>query len=142
MPHYHNKLEEGDTENEKKHKANKKRHKDTDARWTKKGGEKHFGYKNHVKTDAKSKFIKKGVTTNAADHDSKPTKELVDDSDDGQELHADSAYIGKGVKKIMRKHHMKDRTLQHNSDGICLTDFGMFGGIKKMVKLEVPLFLL
>ena len=109
--------EKGDIDKELKHKANKRRHKDTDARWAKKGGEKHFGYKNHVKTDAKSKFIKKGVTTNARDHESKPTKELVDDSDNGQELHADSAYIGKGVKKIMRKHNMKDRIIKRNTKG-------------------------
>lgn len=102
-----------DTEDEKKHKANKRRHKDTDARWTKKGGEKHYRYKNHVKADAKSKLIKKGVTTNASVHDSKPTKELVDDSDNGQELHVDSAYIGKGVKRIMRKH----RVIKRNAKG-------------------------
>ena len=33
--------EEGDTEEEKKRKANKKRQKDTDARWVKKGGLQH-----------------------------------------------------------------------------------------------------
>ena len=33
--------EEGDTEEEKKRKANKKRQKDTDARWVKKGGIQH-----------------------------------------------------------------------------------------------------
>lgn len=35
--------EGGDTEEEKRRKANKKRQKDTDVRWVKKGGEKHFG---------------------------------------------------------------------------------------------------
>ncbi|MBQ7710800.1 MAG: transposase [Bacteroidales bacterium] len=35
--------EGGDTEEEKRHKANKKRQKDTDVRWVKKGGETHFG---------------------------------------------------------------------------------------------------
>jgi hypothetical protein len=33
--------EEGDTEEEKRRKANKKRQKDTDARWVKKGGLQH-----------------------------------------------------------------------------------------------------
>lgn len=84
--------EEGDTEDEKKRKANKKRRKDTDARWVKKGGAKHFGYKNHTKVDQGSKFIKKGVTTKASDHDSKPVKDLVDESDRGQDLFADSAF--------------------------------------------------
>jgi transposase len=35
----------------------KRRQKDTDARWTQKNGERHFGYKNHVKVDRKKKFI-------------------------------------------------------------------------------------
>ena len=36
---------------------NKRAQKDTDARWTKKGGQNYFGYKNHVSVDQKSKFI-------------------------------------------------------------------------------------
>lgn len=109
--------EEGDTEEEKKRKANKKRQKDTDARWVKKGGEKHYGYKNHAKVDKGSKFIKKGVTTNASDHDSKPVKELVDENDRGEDLLADSAYIGKGVKRVMRKFGMKDKVIKRNTRG-------------------------
>ena len=38
-------------------KPNKKKHKDIDARWTKKNGETFYGYKNHAKVDTKSKFI-------------------------------------------------------------------------------------
>ncbi len=109
--------EDGDTEKEKKRKANKKRQKDTDARWVKKGGEKHFGYKNHAKVDKGSKFIKKGVTTDASVHDSKPVKELVDEKDRGQDLLADSAYIGKGVKRVMRKFQMKDKVIKRNTRG-------------------------
>ena len=37
-------------------KPNKKRHKDIDARWTKKNKETFYGYKDHAKVDAKSKF--------------------------------------------------------------------------------------
>ena len=109
--------EEGDTEKEKKRKANKKRHKDIDARWTKKGGEKHYGYKNHTKADAKSKLIKKCVTTAAKEHDSKPVRELVDESDTGQDFLGDSAYIGKGVKRVMRKFKLKDRVIKRNVKG-------------------------
>ena len=109
--------EEGDSEEDKKKKANKKRHKDTDARWTKKGGQKYYGYKNHAKVDAKSKLIKKAVTTSAEQHDSIPTKLLVDNDDRGQELHADSAYIGKNVKSVMRKHQMEDRVIKRSVRG-------------------------
>ena len=34
---------------------NKKSQKDIDTRWTEKGGEKYYGYKDHVKIDSKSK---------------------------------------------------------------------------------------
>ena len=37
-------------------KPNKKRHKDIDARWTKKNKETFYGYKDHAKVDTKSKF--------------------------------------------------------------------------------------
>ena len=37
---------------------NKRCQKDTDARWTKKNKKNYFGYKNHIKVDAKSKLIK------------------------------------------------------------------------------------
>ena len=109
--------EMGDTEEDKKRKANKKRHKDTDARWTKKGGNTYYGYKSHAKVDAKSELIKKCVATNASVHDSKPTCALVDKSDQGQELYADSAYIGKGVKRVLRKYGLKDRIIKRNVRG-------------------------
>ena len=96
---------------------NKKTHKDIDARWTKKNGEKYFGYKNHAKVDAKSKLIKRGITTDASVHDSQATKYLIDSGDSVQELLADSAYIGKGVKKVMRKFKMKDSIIKRAVKG-------------------------
>ena len=35
----------------------KRRQKDTEARWTKKNDEKHYGYKNHINADAGNKLI-------------------------------------------------------------------------------------
>ena len=75
------------------------------------------GYKNHAKVDAKSKLIKKAVTTSAEQHDSVPTRLLIDNDDRGQELHADSAYIGKNVKSVMRKYQMKDRVIKRSVRG-------------------------
>ena len=43
--------------------------KDTDARWTKKRGERHYGYKDHVKVDSGSKLITDYSVTNAAVHE-------------------------------------------------------------------------
>ena len=53
-------------------KSNKKKHKDIDARWTKKNGETFYGYKNHAKVDTKSKFIDNYEVTDASVHDSQP----------------------------------------------------------------------
>lgn len=74
---------------------NKLRQKDTDARWTKKGNELHYGYKNHVKADAESKLIINYVVTSANVHDSQVLPELVDDTD--YALYADSAYSGESI---------------------------------------------
>ena len=67
--------------------------------------------------DAKSKLIKKAVTTSEEQHDSVPTRLLTDNDDRGQELHVDSAYIGKNVKSVMRKYQMKDRVIKRSVRG-------------------------
>ena len=53
--------------------------------WTEKCGEKLYGYKAHAKIAAKSNLIKKCVVTAVSKHDSKPTKQLVDESDIGNQ---------------------------------------------------------
>jgi len=77
--------------------------KDTDARWTKKNGESHFGYKDHVKVDEKSKIITEYTVTDASVHDSQETEPLVDDSDKGKPLYADSAYAGAPIAMALEK---------------------------------------
>ena len=84
----------------------KKRQKDTDARWTQKGGKRHYGYKNHIKMNERSKLIDKYVVTSAEVHDSQVLKDLIDSSDNGQELYADSAYIGKSIKELLEKNNI------------------------------------
>jgi len=68
----------------------KQRQKDVDARWTKKNDERHYGYKNHVKADAKSKLIEKYEVTDASVHDSQVLEPLVEATDGA--VYADSAY--------------------------------------------------
>jgi IS5 family transposase len=68
----------------------KRRQKDVDARWTKKNDERHYGYKNHVKAEAKSKLIESYAVTDASVHDSQMRAPLVDGSEG--EVYADSAY--------------------------------------------------
>lgn len=74
-----------------KHKLSQK---DIDAEWTKKGGVSYYGYKNHVKTDSKSKFVTKYTVTGASVHDSQELDNLLDSKDEAQDLFADGAYVG------------------------------------------------
>ena len=90
-------------------KPNKKRHKDIHARWTKKNGEKFYGYKNHAKVDSKSKFINTFVVTDASVHDSQALDKLLDEKDKAQELYADSAYTGDNQEQTIEKHKMVNK---------------------------------
>ena len=76
-------------------KPNKKRHKDTDARWTKKRDETFYGYKNHAKVCVKTKLITGYDTTDASVHDSRRASELVDENDaEGETFWLDAGYFG------------------------------------------------
>jgi len=88
---------------------NKKKHKDIDARWTKKNGETFYGYKNHAKVDTKSKFIDNYEVPNASVHDSQPLDDLLTERDEGQLFHADSAYTGEHQEKVISKYKMKNQ---------------------------------
>ncbi|MDA3942502.1 MAG: IS5 family transposase [Bacteroidetes bacterium] len=101
---------------------NKKKHKDIDARWTKKNGEKFYGYKNHAKVDSKSKFINTYVVTDASVHDSQALDNLLDKRDKGQPLYADSAYTGENQKKVIRKYRLKNKVHEKGYRGKPLTD--------------------
>ncbi len=86
---------------------NKLSQKDTDARWTKKGNEVHYGYKDHVKADRKSKLIEDYVVTDASVHDSQVTDDLTERGD--VELHADSAYKGDDIEKKLKEKEIKSQ---------------------------------
>jgi IS5 family transposase len=74
--------------------------KDTDARWAKKGNETHYGYKNHIKADKKSKIITKYRTTSAEVHDSQELGNLIEEDKD-RRIYADSAYTGEEVQSCI-----------------------------------------
>ena len=66
-----------------------------DGRWTKKGDQVFYGYKDHVKTTERSKFIVDYVTTPASVADPVIAPKLIGKTDRGVRLHADAAYSGK-----------------------------------------------
>jgi IS5 family transposase len=78
-------------------KAPVRRQKDTDARWTKKNNENHYGYKNHVNADQATKLVQSYAVTPANVHDSQVFDKLLDTETTGargrkRPAYADSAY--------------------------------------------------
>jgi IS5 family transposase len=92
-----------------KENPNKLAQKDTDARWTKKNNVSYFGYKNHVKADAKSKIITKYKVTDASEHDSQALENLLDTKDENQNLYADAAYVGAIQEATISKKNMTNQ---------------------------------
>ncbi len=76
-----------DSWNEAKHQQ-----KDVDARWTRKHGKNHYGYKNHISVDRQHKIIRKFAVTSAEVHDSQVFEELLDETNSNGNVWADSAY--------------------------------------------------
>ncbi|NOX41209.1 MAG: IS5 family transposase [Alphaproteobacteria bacterium] len=112
VPRQHNRREEnkeikaGETPGDWDDKPHKKRHKDVDARWseedqkivqwtvfpTNKHGKSHCGYKNHINTDRRHKFIRDYQVSDASVHDSQVLVDLIDGSNTSSDFWADSAY--------------------------------------------------
>jgi len=94
-------IKEGNIPEDWQDNPHKLSQKDIDAKWTKKNNETYYGYKDHVKTDKKSKLIDKYKVTDASVHDSQPLEELLEEKDADQPLHADSAYTGENQEKTI-----------------------------------------
>ena len=100
----------------------KKRQKDIDARWTKKGGETFYGYKDHTKVDSKSKLIDDYVVTSAEVHDSQPLEPLVDETDIGQDFYLDSAYVGEPIDTMLKSKGIVPQVIERAYKNKPLTD--------------------
>jgi transposase, IS5 family len=103
-------IKNGETPKSFEENANKKEQKDLDARWTKKNNVSHYGYKNHIKVDAKSKIIVKYEVTSASVHDSQILDNLLDEKDADEDFYGDSAYTGHNQKDIISQKDMIDKT--------------------------------
>jgi IS5 family transposase len=101
-------------------KPHKKSHKDVDARWTEKRGEKFYGYKMHAKADQRHKMVLKYDTTSANVHDSKGYEPLLDESDEGKELYLDAGY--ESQEPIVERHRMKPVICEKGHRNHPLTD--------------------
>jgi len=83
----------------------KRSQKDTDADWTRKGNESHYGYKQHIKADVQHKIITNFEVTPASEHDSQVVDELLEPrKEKGEPLYADSAYYSaQRIEQLKKK---------------------------------------
>ncbi len=88
----------------------KKAQKDCDARWTKKNNQSHYGYKDHINSDQKTKLITRYTVTPASTHDSQVLEELIDESD--KILYADSAYKSREIEAHLKSNNIKDKIIK------------------------------
>lgn len=104
----------------------KRRQKDTDARWTKKNDEKHYGYKNHINADAGNKLIQSYSLTHAAVHDSQVFDVLLDQATDTdgnkRAVYADSAYRSKAQEQRLADADIESQVCEKGTCGKPLTE--------------------
>src|SRR5512136_3172902 len=95
----------------------KKRQKDTDARWTKKNGQNYYGYKNHIDVDVKHKLIRSYEVTSASVHDSGVFEDLLDEDNSSRDVWADSAYRSeeklRELKRRQYREHLQRKGCKH-----------------------------
>ena len=95
----------------------KKRQKDTDARWTKKNGQNYYGYKNHIDVDVKHKLIRSYEVTPASVHDSQVFEGLLDEDNSSRDVWADSAYRSeeklRELKQRKYREHLQRKGCKH-----------------------------
>ena len=115
---------------------------DTDATWTVKGRERHFGYKDHVKVDVESKLITDYAVTTASTNDVKGAEGLFDEND--KVAYGDSAYpsieLPENVENMIcekanRNHPLTEAQKQANHEKAkvrCRVEH-VFAGIVQMV---------
>jgi len=87
---------------------NKKRQKDTDARWTRKNGKNYYGYKNHIAVDVAHKLIREYEVTSASTHDSQVFEELLDEDNTSRDVWADSAYRSQDKLETLQQRSFRE----------------------------------
>jgi len=105
-----------------KDKPAKRSQKDTDARWTKKHGKSHYGYKNHVNVDRMHKLIRRYHVSNAALHDSQAVDELLMRGNTASGVWADAAYRSEEIEAKLKARGFTSRIHRKGKRGKPLTE--------------------
>lgn len=107
VPKQHNRKDEneqikqGEVPAEWHDKPHKRSQKDTDARWTQKGGKSYFGYKNHIGIDAEHRLIRRYVVSDASVHDLQVFAQLLDEDNESDSIGGDSAYRSQDTEETL-----------------------------------------
>jgi IS5 family transposase len=102
-------IKQGETPKDWADKAARRRQKDTDARWTKKHGKSHYGYKNHLNIDRRHKLIRHYSVTDASVHDSQAVDDLLTSDNTASGVWADSAWRSKDIEEKIKEKGLTSR---------------------------------
>lgn len=114
-------IKAGETPERFKENAHVGAQKDTDARWTKKNQETHYGYKNHAVVDSQHKLIRNYKVTSAEVHDSQVFVELLTDNS-SKDVWADSAYRSEEAEKQLAEGKYRSHVHKKGARNKPLTD--------------------
>ena len=102
-------IKAGETPENWQDKPAKRRQKDVEARWTKKHGRSHYGYKNHVNVDRRHKLVRRYQVSDAATHDSKVLDDILDGDNTALGVWADSAYRSAEIETALKEKGLRSR---------------------------------
>ena len=102
-------VKSGKTPTQWEEKPAKNRQKDKDARWTKKHGRSHFGYKNHINIDRRHKLVRRYAVSSASVHDSQKIDDVLDANNTGSAVWADSAYRSAEIEAKLAERNLKSQ---------------------------------
>ena len=103
-------------------KPAKRSQKDVDARWVKKHGKSHYGYKNHVNVDRKHKLVRRWHVSDAALHDSQAVDHLLMRGNTGSGVWADAAYRSEEMEGKLHDRKLKSHIHRKGKRGKPLTE--------------------
>lgn len=122
-PESNEKIKAGETPEHWAQTPGKERQKDVDARWTKKAGVAHYGYKGHINIDDKSKIITRQSTTAANVHDSQELSALLRTAEQGgADVYADSAYRSEETETELKAKELNSRIHERAYRGTPLSE--------------------
>ncbi len=111
----------GETPAEWEAQPAKNRQKDKDARWTKKHGRSHFGYKHHISIDRRHKLVRRYTVSTASVHDSQRLEDVLDANNTASGVWADSAYRSAETEAKLAERGMTSHIHQRGSRNKPLT---------------------